>query len=150
MAGRRLPTLIALSACLPLVALLGAGQPRAQTYGAMAGHTYIPSSNDPGCGGVLCNPLPPADPARPTVPIPPPLCGGGLLCDVFPYNMGQPFPSSDSVAAEKARAAAATAAAAAAPQQEPPAAPAKRLRRHRKVRSTTAASRTPAPAAAAQ
>ena len=151
MVGRRMQTLVALSTGLALSGLMLAGSADAQqaqgSYGAIAGHSYVPSSNDAGCSGLLCNPVAPADPSRPNVPSAPPACGGGLLCEALPFSVGRPFPTADAVAAERARAEATAAAAA---QPEP--APAKPMRKHRKrkVRSAAASPRTAAPAEATQ
>lgn len=41
------------------------------------------------CGGVLCAAI--GGSQAPRHAEPPPPCGGGLLCDVAPYAMGQPF-----------------------------------------------------------
>ena len=41
------------------------------------------------CGGVLCNAI--GGSQAPRHAEPPPACGGGLLCDMAPYAMGQPF-----------------------------------------------------------
>ena len=41
------------------------------------------------CGGVLCGAIGGSQAPKPVGP--PPACGGGLLCDMAPYAMGQPF-----------------------------------------------------------
>ena len=41
------------------------------------------------CGGVLCSAI--GGSQAPKHAEPPPACGGGLLCDMAPYAMGQPF-----------------------------------------------------------
>ena len=41
------------------------------------------------CSGLLCGAIGGSQAPRPVGPAP--ACGGGLLCDVAPYAMGQPF-----------------------------------------------------------
>lgn len=41
------------------------------------------------CGGVLCGAIGGSQAPKPVGP--PPSCGGGLLCDIAPYGIGQPF-----------------------------------------------------------
>ncbi len=48
------------------------------------------------CGGVLCGAI--GGSQAPKQVGPPPACGGGLLCDMAPYAMGQPFIKPEGVA----------------------------------------------------
>ena len=84
------------------------------------------------CGGVLCSAI--GGSQAPKHSEPPPACGGGILCDMAPYGMGQPFIKAEDV--ERQRQAAAMAAPA------PAAMPKKVASRHRraKARKQTAAS----------
>ena len=41
------------------------------------------------CGGVLCSAI--GGTQAPSHAEPPPPCGGGILCDMAPYGLGQPF-----------------------------------------------------------
>ena len=116
-------------------------------YGARVGNTYLPSTHDSNCGGILCSSLP-TDPANPTRVVPPPSCEG-LMCSMTPYGMQRPYTAAD---AERDRAAAR--AQAAAPLPAEPAAPTRRSRKVRKAKMAKAriakAARTPAPAEPAQ
>ena len=55
------------------------------------------------CGGVLCGAIGGSQAPKPVGP--PPACGGGLLCDVAPYAMGQPFIKPEEAARRQADAA---------------------------------------------
>lgn len=125
---------------LALVAPARAQEPT--RFGARVGNTYLPSSHDSNCGGIICNSLP-LDPANPARVLPPPSCEG-LLCSATPYGMQRPYTAAD---AERDRAAARAQAAA-----QPPAEPVAPSRRSRKVHKARVAkvARTPAPAEAAQ
>ena len=48
------------------------------------------------CGGVLCSAI--GGSQSPRHAEAPPPCGGGLLCDMAPYGMGQPFIKSEAAA----------------------------------------------------
>ena len=95
---------------------------------------YVPSTNDPGCAGLLCSPLPSANaaggPARnpSEVALPPPC--EGLLCSVTPYSMQRPYTAAEAAEIERQRAAA-QAQAAAAPRET--AAPVRHMRKRRRV-----------------
>lgn len=56
------------------------------------------------CGGVLCNAI--GGSQAPRHAEAPPACGGGLLCDIAPYGMGQPFVKPDEAMRRQAEAAA--------------------------------------------
>ena len=56
------------------------------------------------CGGVLCSAS--GGSQAPKHAEPPPACGGGLLCDIAPYGMGQPFVKPDEAMRRQAEASA--------------------------------------------
>lgn len=64
------------------------------------------------CGGILCSSI--GGSQAPKHAEAPPACGGGLLCDMAPYAMGQPFIKPDE-AQQRAQAVASAPAASAAP-----------------------------------
>lgn len=128
-----------------------AQQPATGQFGQRVGNTYLPSTNDTNCVGLLCNPLPSVNasgaPARNQSEVAPPPPCQGLLCSLTPYGMQRPYTASEAAAVERQRAAA-QAQAAAAPAE--PMASVRHARKHRKSAAMKAAARTPAPADAAQ
>ena len=52
------------------------------------------------CGGVLCSAIGGSQAPKPVGP--PPACGGGLLCDIAPYGIGQPFTKPEETATRQA------------------------------------------------
>ena len=145
----RFTMIVALTGAL----LAGAATAMAQTaptgqFGQRtSGGGYVPSTNDPGCAGLLCNPLPSINaaggPARnPSEVAPPPACQG-LLCSMTPYSMQRPYTAAEAAEVERQRAAAQAQIAAAPPPEA--AAPVRHVRKRRKV-----ARAAPAKAAAAK
>ena len=114
-----------------------------------SGGAYVPSTNDPGCEGVLCNPLPSVVPGgsagRPSEVAAPPPCQG-LLCSATPYSMQRPYTAAEAAEIERQRAAALAQQAAAAPPPE--AAPVRHMRKRRKVAKVAKAAPVKAAAAA--
>ena len=128
------------AAMLPGVLLAVVGTASAQTaptgqFGQRtSGGNYVPSTNDPGCSGILCNPLPSVNasggPARNASEVAPPPSCQGLLCGLTPYSMQRPYTAAEAAEIERQRAAAQAQAAAAAPE---PAAAVRHVRKRRKV-----------------
>lgn len=119
-----------------------------------AGGNYVPSTNDPGCAGLLCNPLPSTNPGggparnRSEVVAPPPC--QGLLCSMTPYSMQRPYTAAEAAEIERQRAAAqAQAAAAPPPEAAAPVRHARKRRKMAKAASMKAASTKGAPMKAA-
>ncbi len=114
-----------------------------------SGGAYVPSTHDPGCAGLLCNPLPSTTPggvaSNPSEVAAPPPCQG-LLCSVTPYSMQRPYTAAEAAEIERQRAAALAQQAAAAP---PEAAPVRHVRKRRKIAKAPAKAR-PVRAAAAR
>lgn len=127
-----------------------AQQPATGQFGQRVGNTYLPSTNDTNCVGLLCNPLPSVNasgaPARNQSEVAPPPPCQGLLCSLTPYGMQRPYTASEAAAVERQRAAAQ--AQAAAPAE--PMASVRHARKHRKSAAVKAATRTAAPADPAQ
>ena len=78
------------------------------------------------CGGVLCSAIGGSQAPRHVEA--PPACGGGLLCDMAPYAMGQPFIKPEEASRRQAEAFA-----------PPPVAPKASSRRRAKLRKQSAA-----------
>ena len=117
-----------------------------------AGGSYVPSTNDPGCSGLLCNPLPSVNAAggvarNPSEVAPPPPCQG-LLCSMTPYSMQRPYTAAEAAEIERQRAAAQAQIAAAPPPEA--AAPVRHVRKRRKVARAAPAKAAPVKAAAAK
>ena len=101
---------------------------------------YPPSSHDPGCGGIFCNPI---DPQVPQAPAPP--CQG-LLCSLNPNAFQPPLTAAQAQEAQRAQAEAA----AAAPSATPPIKKVRKVAARKKIQAAKAASRTPDPAVVSQ
>ena len=101
---------------------------------------YPPSSHDPGCGGIFCNPIDPQVPQAPA-----PACQG-LLCALNPSAFQPPLTAAQAQEAQRAQAEAAVPA----PPASPPSKKVRKMAARKKIQSAKAAPRTPDPAAISQ
>ena len=101
---------------------------------------YPPSSHDPGCGGIFCNPIDPQVPQAPA-----PSCQG-LLCALNPSAFQPPLTAAQAQEAQRAQAEAAVPA----PPASPPSKKVRKVAARKKIQAAKAAPRTPDPAAISQ